>query len=127
MKSSFTLSLLLGTALTVVTAMYVRGDSVEGKKCECFDGDATCFFDGSRCPVSGGTCKCFKSPVPDSAAPGGCCCANRQSAGCCNSAAAVEFCSARCPEEVGGQTCGAQCRLESGHCGQHLCLKLHDF
>jgi hypothetical protein len=127
MKSSFGFSLLLGAALTAFAAMYVRGESLEGQKCDCFGGDATCFFDGSRCPVSGGRCRCFKSPGLHEAAHDAGCCSNHQKSDCCSSKVEVEFCSARCPEKVGGQTCGAQCRLEKGHCGQHLCIKLHDF
>lgn len=127
MKGSFTLSLLLGISLTASAGMYVRGANVEGKKCECGGGDARCFFDGSRCPVSGGKCKCFKSPGLQTSAGDSCCCGNGQDSECCSSKVSADFCSSRCPEKVVGQTCGAQCRLKSGHCGQHLCIKLHDF
>lgn len=36
-----------------------------GQKCSCSiveTGDARCFFDGSRCPKSGGKCDCFRPP-----------------------------------------------------------------
>ena len=126
MKTSFTLSLLLGAVFTALAAMGVQGANLEGAKCECFGGDATCFFDGSRCPVSGDKCKCFKSPGVQGTERGSCCCGNQLGSPAC-SKIRVEFCSARCSEEVGGETCRAQCRLESGHSGQHLCIKLHDF
>ena len=97
-----------------------------GKKCECFDGDARCFFDGTRCPKSNGKCKCFQAPTSTDL---GCCRAvsgghaGRES----SSSEAAEFCTATCPTKVGNETCGAQCRLKSGHSGKHFCLKLHEF
>jgi len=102
----------------------------QGKKCECSiidDGDARCFFDGSRCPVSGGKCNCFKSPVRNLLKQEECCLENKRSQVSSISVAATEFCEARCPVKVGGETCGAQCRLKEGHSGNHLCIKLHNF
>lgn len=104
------LTLAGGAAASQYSFFRTDSAAAPGKKCECFDGDARCFFDGSRCPVSGGKCKCFQAPSVAVA-----------------SAETADFCSATCPKVVGGEKCGAQCRLKSGHSGRHLCLKLHDF
>ena len=118
--------ILLALAGGAVTSQHARSDVAPGKKCECFDGAADCFFDGKRCPVSGGKCKCFKAP---SAAVVACGCGadheglHREH----DVVAAAAFCEARCPKTVGGEKCGAQCRLTKGHSGMHMCIKLHDF
>ncbi len=132
MKRRLKTGLILGIPLVAIavlaTSLAIGFENAEaGKKCECFGGDASCFFDGSRCPVSGGKCKCFKSPVSADGAGAACCCAEGREGAAHAANSAVEFCQSHCPIAVGGETCGAQCRLKKGHAGKHLCIKLHDF
>lgn len=114
---------LLVTAMVASLATLVVQAEAPGKKCECGGGDARCFFDGSRCPVSGGKCACFKAPSGATGSQQ----AVRSTDGRPTTTAAVDFCTATCPKSVGGEKCGAQCKLTKGHSGSHLCIKLHDF
>jgi hypothetical protein len=125
MKHSSVLGFYVSLALTIMVALLasiVAQAGAPGKKCECGGGDARCFFDGSRCPVSGGKCACFKAPGITK---------DKQTlqlrSGRQATVAATEFCTATCPKSVGGEKCGAQCKLTKGHSGGHLCIKLHDF
>lgn len=118
----FYVSLILAVMVTSLASFVAFADA-PGKKCECGGGDARCFFDGSRCPVSGGKCACFKAPSGVTSSQQ----VVQPRSGGQTTVAAVEFCTATCPKSVGGEKCGAQCKLTKGHSGAHLCIKLHDF
>lgn len=122
--------LLAGAAclVGVATKAYSESDAAPGKKCECFSGDASCFFDGRRCPVSGGKCTCFKSPASQATEAKPCCSERHAARPCCDATAAQKkFCQSICPVKVGGAVCATQCQLTQGHSGKHFCVKLHDF
>jgi hypothetical protein len=121
--------LLLAMAAVALAPLSASSHSaVPRKKCDCYEGGANCFFDGSRCPANNNKkCNCAKPDVQRGAGHECCCTHEESNAAASISPAAAEFCESRCPKKVGGETCGAQCRLKKGHAGKHLCLKLHDF